>query len=305
MSEERWTIGRLLTWTADYFRRHGADSPRLDAEVLLAHVLECPRIALYTHYDREPTPAQRQAFRELVQARAAGKPVAYLVQSREFFSRPFLVRPGCLIPRPETEFVVLAALDRIPETPGTPWRVADLGTGSGALAVTLALERPHLRIVATDISEEALVIARENAARHGVLDRLTFLCGDWFEPLADQAPFDLIVCNPPYVSEAEAETLPVDVRAYEPQIALVGGPSGAEPSRKLIAEAPQALRPGGWLILETSPTIAPDLQAFWEAHPAYDKVEVKKDLARHVRVLAARTLPRPEPPDSNPAPKVQ
>src|SRR5437762_11217923 len=177
---DSWTVLRLLTWTTDYLKSHGSDSPRLDAEVLLAHARGCERITLYTTFDEIVSEEVRGKFRELVKRRAEGVPVAYLVGKREFYSLSFRVTPDVLIPRPETEFVVVAALDALK---GSEFRVqgseaplvADIGTGSGAIAVAIAKHAPGCRVIATDISPAALAIAKENAAAQGVAGRIEFV----------------------------------------------------------------------------------------------------------------------------------
>jgi release factor glutamine methyltransferase len=193
-----WTIGRLLQWTTDYLKQHGSPSPRLDAELLLAEALHRPRIELYTGYDEEPGDEVRSAYRALVRRRAAGEPVAYLLGRREFYSLSFRVTRDVLIPRPETEFVVIALLDAIKASPANdhPWRIADVGTGSGILAVCAAIHVPAARISATDISSSALEVARQNARAHDVANRIDWFEGDLLTPLPEDMPFDFIVSNP-------------------------------------------------------------------------------------------------------------
>src|SRR5262245_19147983 len=216
---ETWTILRLLTWTTDYLKSHGSESPRLDAEVLLAHARGCERIMLYAAFDQIVDEGTRARFRERVKRRAAGEPVAYLVGKREFYSLSFKVTTDVLIPRPETEFVVVAVLDALkgsgfrvqdsrdeePEArgqgPTTPHLlVADVGTGSGAIAVTVAKNAPDCRVVAIDSSLAALAVAKDNAAAHGVAGRVTFLEGDLLSSLPSEPRFAVVASNPPYVS---------------------------------------------------------------------------------------------------------
>src|ERR1700722_13685155 len=177
-TDEVWTVGRLLAWTTDFLRERGAESPRLDAEVLLAHALGCPRSQLYTTFDEQPSEAARQKFREFVRERATGKPVAYLVGRREFYSLSFRVTPDVLIPRPETEFLLIKLLDLAKQraaATSAPLQIADIGTGSGILAVCAAKSLPASAVTAVDISPAALAVARENAQEHGVADRIEFL----------------------------------------------------------------------------------------------------------------------------------
>ena len=291
MADAPWTIGRLLTWTTDYLKQQGAASPRLDAEVLLAFARDCERIDLYTAFGDVADEALRARFRELVQARAKGTPVAYLVGRKEFYSRPFHVSPAVLIPRPETEFVVLRALEVARSFHTDTLHIADMGTGSGVLAVTLALELPTARVVAVDRSPAALEVAQRNAQQHGVAERIEFVHSDWFASLPPDAPFDLIVSNPPYISRREFEQLAPDVREHEPSEALLGGPEGLEPSRTLIRDAADFLKPGGWLVLETSPTIAEQLAREWNDAPAFGQVHTTCDLAQLARVVSAQKTP--------------
>lgn len=249
VAEQPWTLGRLLTWTTNHFAKQGFESPRLDAELLLAHAQGCKRIELYTRFDEVAEESVRASFRELVSKRLEGCPVAYLLGFKEFFSLEFEVSPAVLIPRPDTETLVLAALEAA--TPNCS--IFEIGTGSGAVAVSLARHLPSARIVATDLSAEALEIALRNAERHGVACRIRFLQGDLFQPLDAEARFDLIVSNPPYIPSAEIETLSRTVRDFEPRTALDGGPDGLDVIRRIVVESPRFLKPGGWLLLEAAP----------------------------------------------------
>lgn len=237
-ARETWTVGAVLQWTATHFAERALDTPRLDAEVLLAHVLGKDRVYLYTHYDQPLTQTERSAYRDFIHRRAAHEPVAYITGHKEFFGRDFEVSSAVLIPRPETEHVVEA----VQRWPHAPRRILDVGTGSGCLAVTLACEFSHAQVVATDLSVAALQVARLNAAAHGVADRIAFHAGDLYEPVAHEI-FDVIVSNPPYV-EMDAE-LASDVRDYEPANALFAGVDGLDVIRRLIDGLPQQLaRPG-------------------------------------------------------------
>ncbi|MEM9658533.1 MAG: HemK/PrmC family methyltransferase, partial [Planctomycetota bacterium] len=203
-NDQPWTIGRLLTWTTDYLRERGAESPRLDAEVLLAHARRCQRIELYTAFEELADEELRTRFRALVRTRAGGQPVAYLVGSREFFSLSFEVSSEVLIPRPESEQLVVLGLDwlkqrqdRFSGTSPRPPSIADVGVGSGVLAVCLAKHFSAAQVVATDVSKPALEIARRNAERHDVAERIELRHGDLFDGLSPEVRFDLIVSNPP------------------------------------------------------------------------------------------------------------
>ncbi len=285
-----WTVGRLLTWTTDYLKQQGSASPRLDAEVLLAAARGCERIALYTAYDQMADERTRSVFREYVRRRAAGEPVAYLVGHREFFSLSFQVTRDVLIPRPETEHLVIEVLDLLKTRPVDqgPARVADVGTGSGAIAVSVAKHAAHCRVTALDISAEALEVARGNAERHRVADRIEFLLSDLLAAIPLAEPLDVIASNPPYVSQSEWGQLPPDVRNYEPQSALVGGETGSETIARLIPQAAERLRPGGWLLLEISPAIEAAVRGLLDQDGHFTALPTVKDLAGLPRVVKAR-----------------
>jgi release factor glutamine methyltransferase len=285
-SEDRWNILRLLQWSTDFFRKHGSDSPRLDAEVLLAFVLGQPRIQLYTAFDREPDADQLARYRQLVKRRAQGEPVAYLVGQREFFSLPLQVDRRVLIPRPETEHLVVAALDearlRLAARPATPVHVADVGTGCGAIAIAIAKHCPEATVWASDQSTDALEVARENVQRAQLEGRITLAHADLLTGAPQ--PFDLVVSNPPYVREDEFDKLPPDVREFEPRGALVAGPRGMEVIERLIEAARHCLRPEGTLIFEHSPQLS---EACTAALAGWREVRVKRDLAGLCRLHLA------------------
>jgi release factor glutamine methyltransferase len=285
---ETWTVGRLLTWTTDYLKRHGSDSPRLEAEVLLAHALGCPRIGLYTTFDEEPQESVRATFRELVRRRSEGEPVAYLVGHREFYSLTFRVGPAVLVPRPETEHLVGALMDVAKAAGDQDLRIADVGTGSGIIAICAAKYLPKARVVAIDSSPDALAVARENADKHGMAERIEFVEGDLLAPLPAEPRFHVVASNPPYVSEAEWETLTTDVKKYEPRGALVAGPTGTEVIERLIPQAAERLLPGGHLLIEISPMIHDAVGKLIQAESRLEAQPTVKDLARHARVVVAR-----------------
>jgi release factor glutamine methyltransferase len=286
MNDAPWTVGRLLSWTTEWLAGKGSDSPRLDAEVLLAHVRGCQRILLYASFDEEVAEEPRGRFRELVRRRAAGEPVAYLVGSREFFSLPFAVSPAVLVPRPETEGLVVRSLDLC--RPAAEPRIVDVGTGSGAIVVTLAKHLPRATFVATDTSAAALEVARGNAARHGVAERIEFRECDLLSGPGCEGPWDLIVSNPPYVREDEYAGLPRDVRDFEPRGALVAGPRGVEVIERLVSTAAERLAPGGWLLIEAGPAVAADVEAILAAAPGLTRGQTLKDLAGLPRLFQAR-----------------
>jgi release factor glutamine methyltransferase len=297
---ETWTVLRLLEWTTQFLRDRGADSPRLDAEVLLAEARGCRRIDLYTAFDQIPPDDVRTRFRELVRRRADGVPVAYLVGRREFYSLSFRVTPDVLIPRPETELLLIRLLDlikaRSAEAPDATIQVVDVGTGSGVLAVCAsatviagaAEQKPKLQVTAIDLSPAALAIAKQNAADHKVAERITFIEGDLLAPLAAQQDVDFVVSNPPYVKQSEWEQLAREVRDREPKLALVSGEAGTEIIARLIPQAAERLRSSGYLLTEISPMIEADVRRLVEADGRFDPPTVLKDLAGHARVVQAR-----------------
>jgi len=290
MTTESWTIGRLLTWTTDYLKEHGSGSARLDAEVLLAHARSCERIELYTAFEQEVDLETREAFRQFVRRRASGEPVAYLVGHKEFYSLSFLVSPDVLIPRPETEHLVLCALDLIKESSSKEkaWEIADVGTGSGAIAITVAKYVPESRITATDISPAAIQIAKQNAQSHSVADRIEFQVGDLLSEVPKERKLDFVVSNPPYIAETEENDLENSVRDYEPHLALFGGPNGTEIIARLIPQAAERLQSGGWLLIEISPMIQEAVASLIDQVGDFSKPTFEKDLAGLIRIVKAQ-----------------
>jgi release factor glutamine methyltransferase len=288
-SDEPWTIGRLLSWTVEYLGKHGADNPRLDAEVLLAEARGCKRIDLYTAYGEPATDEIRTAFRELVRRRAEGTPVAYLVGRREFYSLDFEVNSDVLIPRPETELLVVALLDHVKKRPAseTTIQIADVGTGSGILAVCAAKYIANAHVTAIDISPAALTVAGRNAHRHGVADRITFVEGNILSTELPEPRFDYIVSNAPYVSTAEMEKLNRDVRGYEPELALRAGDKGTDIIAPLIEQAAPRLKSGGVLLIEVSPMIAAEVEQLIGQQASLELGHTIRDLAGHARIVQA------------------
>jgi release factor glutamine methyltransferase len=284
-SEEPWTIRRLLTWTREFLERKGSESPRLDAEVMLAHVLEWQRVELYTHYEDAIGEQARAAFRELVRRRAEGAPVAYLVGRKEFYSLTLAVSPAVLIPRPETEFVVMEFLALCKGLDGP--RAVDVGTGSGCIAIACTQQHASARFVAIDLSEDALAVARGNAARHGVGDRIDFRRGDALDPVASEGPFDAVLSNPPYIPSGEIAGLEPGVRDHEPRLALDGGPDGLRVVGRIVDRAIPLLKPGGHLILEIGTAQEQPVRALVEARAEYRLAATIRDLRQHPRVIRA------------------
>lgn len=272
-----WTTRRLLAWIGEAFGKKGLDSPRLSAEILVAHVLKCDRLKLYLDQDRPASAAERDRLRDLVGRALKHEPLQYLVGEWPFFGLTLQVDQRALIPRPCTELIVERLIQHVraaarsakeppaEETPAPPrpvlgegLRIADVCTGSGCIAVALAKHLPGCRIVASDLSPEALDLARENATRHALTDRITFMQGDLLAPLESQgvADFDAIVSNPPYIPDPEWAAVPSNVKDHEPTMALRGGADGLQFVRPLIAHAPRLLKPGGTLLVEIASSTA-------------------------------------------------
>jgi release factor glutamine methyltransferase len=357
-----WTIGRLIEWTQKFFDKKGIPQPRLEAEILLAHVLGLERIALYMQYEQHVSEAQRNAFRDMVKRRSEREPTRYLVGMGEFLSLAMKVTPACLIPRPETEQLVeetlrLAGLrKRLPHalgpaevdykavrpaevkaaapidadgatevepsaepsaedtaaaasmseaaaqaasSPAAPPEepvgqpqvsIIELCTGCGCIAVSLAANLPQAAVVASDISAEALAVARENAESHGVGDRVQFLEGDLYAPLdaADIQPADFLLANPPYVTEAEWEALEPEIRLHEPRTALVSGPQGTEIIERILKGAPAYLKAGGRLLMEIGCEQGPAVKELAAGVRGLTDIAVMKDYSNHDRILVAR-----------------
>ena len=249
------TILELLRWTTQYFAERGIETPRLDAECLLASALGVDRMRLYLDFDKPANQDERDAFREWVRRRADERvPVAQLVGGKEFWSLPLLVTADVLSPRPDTETLVAAALELLPER-DTDARVLEIGTGSGAVALAIAHERPRARITATDVSPAALKVAERNARELGIADRIEFAEGSLFGPVAGRR-FELVVSNPPYLAESERSQLAPEL-AHEPDVALFAGSDGLAVLRELAAGAADFLAPGGGIALELAPVQAP------------------------------------------------
>jgi len=277
---EAWTPLKLLAWTQGFFQKQGVDAPRLTAELLLAHALGCDRVRLYLDFDKPLGEPELARYRDLVRRRAGGEPTAYLTGVREFAGHRFQVDARVLVPRPETELLLEAALAALPEGGAA----LDLGTGSGALAVSLALARPGARVTAVDLSADALAVARLNAGALGAT--LELLQGDLFAPLPADRRFDVIASNPPYVPSGEIAGLAREVRR-EPALALDGGPDGLAVLRRIVAEAPRWLRPGGALLLEMHESHLEPLPALCLA-ARFATAEARRDLAGLPRLTVAR-----------------
>jgi release factor glutamine methyltransferase len=287
VSTEPWTIARILAWIAKDLAGRGIESSRLDAELLLANALGLKRLDLYLRFDQPLADAELARVRGLVERRRKFEPIAYILGVREFYGRSFAVDRRVLIPRPETEGVIEAALALLPpRAEGVRHRVLDVGTGSGIIAVTLASERPDLDVDAVELSPAAAEVARANIDRNHVSDRVTLFEGSLFRPVADRR-YAIIASNPPYIDTAEVDTLMPDVSQYEPRLALDGGPDGVTVLRPLIAGARAMLTEGGSLIVEIGYGQGDRVREL-AREAGFAHVEVQPDLARIERVLVAR-----------------
>lgn len=287
-----WTIRRVLAWASEDLKKRGFSSPRLDVELLLCNVLRQDRVGLIRDADKPLEKAELTRYRELFQRRRAGEPVAYLLGVREFYGRPFRVDRRVLIPRPDTETLVEVGLLRSRHLDLSA-RVLDLCTGSGAVALTLAKERPTTCVLGLDLSPDAVAVARDNLVRLGAVN-CAIGVSDLFSALSGRrARFDLITANPPYIPDAEIAELPVDVRGFEPRLALAGGEDGLSLVRRIVAEAPGHLAPGGVLALEVMAGQAPSVREIF-AQRGFVDVLVKKDLGGHERVVSGVWQDNPE-----------
>jgi release factor glutamine methyltransferase len=318
-----WTVLSILRWTTDYFGAKGVPEPRASAEILLAHALGLSRLDLYLRYDQPLNDDELARFKALMVRRREGEPVAYLTGHREFWSLGIQVTPAVLIPRPETETLVAAALEaardfgeggderRAPtlaenspepvppipyergggpglqRSPATPWGL-EVGVGSGAVVIALAKELPRMTWMGLDRSGAALAVARANARRHGVAGRVHFLRSDLLAGLKPSAAFTLLVANLPYVPRAEWERLPREIKAFEPPGALLGGEDGLDLIRPLIRQAQQYVVGGGWVFLEVGDQQAPRVAALVAETGAYNRIETVKDFSGIGRVVRAR-----------------
>lgn len=303
---EPWTVLRLLQWTTEHLRKTGSSSPRLDAEILLAEAMRCQRIELYTSFAQEPPEEVKARFREFVKRRAHGEPVAYLVGKKEFYSLSFHVTKDTLIPRGETEHLVIECLDRAKailaqyyvdqssseqivreETPQKELRIADVCTGTGCIAVSIAKSLPTARVIAIDLSETALAVAKQNVEEHQLADRIELRAGNLLDGVEDNS-LDFVVSNPPYITDVEFELLDKSVKNHEPKMALVSGPHGTELIYPLADQALQKLRMGGWFLCEFSPMIAQDVADTLAQNSQWTNLSIVKDLAGHARLVVAQ-----------------
>ena len=275
-----WTTLAVLDWTTNRFNEAGIASARLEAQLLLAHVLKCSRTQLYMNFDKPLGEDELAAYRALIKRRLAGEPVAYLMGEQEFWGLPFYVDPAVLVPRPDTE-TVIEVVRSLRTDRSAACRILDLCTGSGAIAVSLAKELPAARVIATEISDAAVAIARRNAERNGVADRVDIRQGDLWEPVAGEQ-FDLIASNPPYIASAVIETLQAEVKR-EPRLALDGGPDGMAFYDRICAAARIHLEPGGALVVEHGFDQADAVRERFTA-AGFERITLVHDLGKNPRV---------------------
>jgi len=286
-SEEPWTVKRILDWTIQFLKDKGSATPRLDAEVLLAHARKCQRIQLYTQFDQPLTDPERTTMRELVKRRATHEPVAYLVGHREFFSLDFIVRPGVFIPRPDTEILVMTALDLLKDQT-EPASLLDLCTGSGCVPIAIAKNHPTVQVTAVEKDPAVAQVTQQNIDKHQLESRVSLRIGDLFEPLPGGSLFDMVTSNPPYVQQGEIAGLAPDIRDHEPHLALDGGADGLDVIRRLASQSKSFLKPGGWLLFELSPEQAPAGVEILKSEE-YSDVSVKNDLSGQARLIVGRS----------------
>jgi release factor glutamine methyltransferase len=289
-AQPAWTVRSLLAWAREWLQRRGVESPRLDAELLIAHALRCDRVRLYIDHDKPLSAEELAAVKPLLQRRAEREPVAYILGVKEFYGRPFAVGKGVFVPRPETELLVQLALSALPAEGDL--RALDLCAGSGAVGVTLCAEQPRLSVELVELSPAALEYTRANASRHGQ-GRATVLQGDLFEPLGEpEARYCAVVANPPYVQSGERARLQPEITQHEPALALYAGADGLDILKRIIAAGPRWLRAGGFFGVEIDPLQGEAVAALC-MQAGLGRARVVKDLAGLDRFVTARLAETP------------
>ncbi|MHC4215494.1 MAG: peptide chain release factor N(5)-glutamine methyltransferase [Planctomycetota bacterium] len=284
-----WTIQKLLNWITQHFEQKAIDSPRLSAELLLSYVLELSRIELYTNFDKPVAKEQLARLHELVKRAAEHEPIAYLIGRTEFYSLELEITPDCLIPRPETELLAERAIEFLRRRDGRQF-VCDLCTGSGCIAVAIAKNHPEAMVTATDICESALKAAASNIEKHDLKQNITLLCGDLFDPIVPQmdvSRFDLIVCNPPYVSSVEYDKLESNVKDYEPKLALYAGVDGLDVYRRICERIDQYLKPEAAVMLEIGYAQGAAVRELLEKTGCFGEINIEKDYQDNDRIITA------------------
>jgi release factor glutamine methyltransferase len=295
-----WTIQKLLNWVAEYLKNKGIDSPRLSAELLLSYVLELKRIELYTQFEKIVTEQQLGRLHGLVERAGQKEPIPYIVGKTEFYSLELNVTADCMIPRPETELLVERAIEFLRTRTGKQ-SVCDLCTGSGCIAVTIARNYPDCRIIATDICDAALSVAAKNIEKHQLKERIRLLCGDLFDPIMPQLDvekpvhhshsdggFDLIVCNPPYISAAEFEKLGKNVKDYEPKLALFAGDDGLDIYRRITERVGTFLKSDAAVMLEIGYNQGQAVKQLLEQAGCFGEITIEKDFNNNDRIAIAK-----------------
>jgi len=282
----------IVNWASNILREHGVDSPRLDAEIILAYLMGCKRIDLYTHPAKDISESVAVSYKKAIQRRAQRVPLQYITNHAEFMSLDFYVDERVLIPRPETELLVEAVIKKSQIlSKEREIVIVDIGVGSGNIAITLATKISNARIFAVDISSDALIVAKINAERHHVLDKITFLCGDIFKPLEGygiESKIHFIVSNPPYVAIDEFENLQEEVRNYEPYGALVSGQDGLQMFKRIIAGANIWLKPGGLIVCEVGEKQIRTVACLLEDAGCFKKTEFIEDYQHIYRIIVAQ-----------------
>ncbi|TYT75741.1 peptide chain release factor N(5)-glutamine methyltransferase [Desulfobotulus mexicanus] len=284
--KDTWDVGRVLRWTTEYFATHGIDSPRLTAELLLAHCLGTSRLNLYLRFDQPLNPSEREAFRHLIRRRSSREPVAHIVGERSFWTLDLETGPQALIPRPDTETLVSEALKYLPEDRSC--RVLDLGTGTGCIALALASERPLCTVFAVDISLAACLLAQKNIRNADLVSRVFPVTASWCGAFRRDALFDLVVSNPPYIPTAHMAALAPEVKDHEPPLALDGGADGLSAYRGLVSEVRNVLVPGSYFLLEIGYDQYEYVSSLFAETGDYDVFPCVKDMAGKERVVVLR-----------------
>ncbi len=292
LTPERWTVLRVLDWTQKYLQNKGIPSARLESELLLSHILGFDRVGLYLKYDMFLSPSELSHLRGLIQRRITGEPLQYITGYQEFWSIPFKVGPQVLIPRPETEVLVEEALRVIDKEDWGQPRIAEVGTGCGAIAISIAKSVPSARVMATEMSWDALVLAKENAIAQDVVSRIHFIQGNLlsFVKSGKEGPFDLVISNPPYIRSRDIDDLQREIRDFEPREAIDGGIDGLDFYRRLFRGAPVCLRGGGWVILEIGADQAEEVIRLCERIGHLKQPRIIPDYSRRSRALVVQKV---------------
>ena len=286
---ETWTINKLLSWITQYLKDKAIESPRLHAELLLSHVLGLKRIELYTNFEKQVEKPELDKLHALVKRASQNEPIAYLVGKTEFYSMEMEVSKACLIPRPETELLVQRAIEFLRMRDGIQ-SVCDLCTGSGCIAIAIAKNFHQANIIATDISDEALLIAARNVEKFNLKERIKLLSGDLFDPIIphlDKGKFDLIVSNPPYVSDIEYEKLDLNVKDHEPKIALFAGEDGLDIYKRIIEKVDTFLKPAAALIFEIGYAQGHAIYELLDKSNIFSEIIIEKDFQNNDRIVTA------------------